>query len=1239
MGIRTCASALALVLAGSLGSLGSSVVAPAAQAVETPAALAVEAPAAEPFTIAVIPDLQGYSVSDNLAASARAQTQWIVDNEDELGIAFTVQLGDLVESWPNTNHWDRISAAFATLDQNAVPYSVLPGNHDIDFATGNAPTYNQYFPVSRFSEAAWNTAEKRYGGHLGSDTFGPDPVNRENMNNFNLFRAGGVDWLLLNLEFESPDYTLAWAQKVLDAYPERRVILATHGFVDARGWRNNALFRTDPGVKTSNEVWNQLVHGNCSIDFVLNGHYYDGDLGEARRTDANACGEPVHQLLSDYQTRANGGDGWLRYYTFDPGAESVEAFTYSVTKQTFETDADSSFTLPYDFAPDPSVSQEAVVRGDSTWKYRYQQGAWPAGWDGAAYDDSAWPSGKAPLGFPTGVVDTNIDLGPPSSSRAPSMLFRRTFDLDDIPGISAFRLVTKADDGLVVSVNGQEVGRTSMPTGPVSPATLATAGPRSMAAQQVVYDVPLSLLEASGNVIAASTHLNYLATTDAHFDLVAVATRSDGAPPPTAENVTLVDDAASWRWRFSSDPWPTTWTSVGYEDSGWAQGAAPLGFGTPVATNIDVPPPTSNRPRSALFRRTFTIDDFTRYTDIKLLSRADDGVVLSLNGTELNRTRLPSGTLTNASYATAAPSTTSATDNPVSVDVPAGLLRNGTNVIAAATVLNYRNTPNASFAARLTAVRSPPTSGSAPSTPTLQVASTTATTASLSWAPAAGPEVTSWVLSRAGATIAELPQTTTSYTDTGLSPGSTYAYTLVAVNAHGTSPPASASATTASATPGVLVGSGASWRWRYASTAPGGGWAGPGFDDSSWSSGEGPFGFGSTLVNTDIGDGAPSPRPLTAQFRTTFEVADVNEIESGEFSFVADDGVVVYLNGVEVGRQNLPAGTITSNTYATAAPRSTGANANPVVVSIPASALVNGTNVVAAQTHLNYRSTPDALFRLTLSSTPRDPGAPDPPAAPVVSGEALSSSSVRLTWPDQEAAGGFIVERDNVQVGTPASGATSFTDTGLSPETAYSYTVTAIGAAGQQTSSAPVQVTTPAPPPPPPSSAALVGSTASWRWRYASTAPAGGWASAGFDDSSWSSGEGPFGFGSTLVNTDIGDGAPSPRPLTAQFRTTFEVADVNEIESGEFSFVADDGVVVYLNGVEVGRQNLPAGTITSNTYATAAPRSTGTNANPVVVSVPASALVNGTNVVAAQTHLNYRNTPDALFRLTLTPEP
>ena len=36
-------------------------------------------------------------------------------------------------------------------------------------------------------------------------------------------------------------------------------------------------------------------------------------------------------MLTDYQSRANGGDGWLRYYTFKPSENKIYAYTYSPT--------------------------------------------------------------------------------------------------------------------------------------------------------------------------------------------------------------------------------------------------------------------------------------------------------------------------------------------------------------------------------------------------------------------------------------------------------------------------------------------------------------------------------------------------------------------------------------------------------------------------------------------------------------------------------------------------------------------------------------------------------------------------------------------------------------------------------------------------------------------------------------------------------------------------------------------
>ena len=78
----------------------------------------------------------------------------------------------------------------------------------------------------------------------------------------------------------------------------------------------------------------------------------------------------------------------------------------------------------------------------------------------------------------------------------------------------------------------------------------------------------------------------------------------------------------------------------------------------------------------------------------------------------------------------------------------------------------------------------------------------------------------------------------------------------------------------------------------------------------------------------------------------------------------ADDGIAVYVNGVEVARKNLPTSALTYRTYATAAPRTGTAQNAPVEVTIPASALQAGTNVVTAEVHSNWSATPDSSFEL-----------------------------------------------------------------------------------------------------------------------------------------------------------------------------------------------------------------------------------------------------------------------------------
>ena len=164
----------------------------------------------------------------------------------------------------------------------------------------------------------------------------------------------------------------------------------------------------------------------------------------------------------------------------------------------------------------------------------------------------------------------------------------------------------------------------------------------------------------------------------------------------------------------------------------------------------------------------------------------------------------------------------------------------------------------------------------------------------------------------------------------------------------------------------TFVNTGATWAYSFSQTAPPAGWQAPGYDASTWSTGAAPLGWGHAQLGTTLT--SPDPRPLTSFYRKSFNVADVTKVAMMTLTTRADDGIVVYVNGVEVLRRNINAGAVTSTTYANMAVSATSAVANPVTVSVPGSAFTTGANVIAVEVHSNYRSTPSHSFELSAVS-------------------------------------------------------------------------------------------------------------------------------------------------------------------------------------------------------------------------------------------------------------------------------
>lgn len=706
------------------------------------------------------------------------------------------------------------------------------------------------------------------------------------------------------------------------------------------------------------------------------------------------------------------------------------------------------------------------------------------------------------------------------------------------------------------------------------------------------------------------------------------------APDPDA--LTLIELGSEWSWRYDNAAWDADWNNTAYDATSWATGAAPLGRGSGSwGTNI-MPETLSPIPLSAQFRKTLEIEDASRITEGKIAVRADDGVIIYVNGIEIGRQNLPSGTLGQNSYATTAPRSSSAATNLAVFDVPSAVLRDGANVVAASTHANYRSTLDLSFDLAFTAVDGEAEVPDPPATPQVSAEATGGTSVQLEWTqPASDTAVERFEISRDGEPLVEVPADETSYLDEGLTPETTYEYSVVAVGEFGRrSEPGTASVQTPADLSLTFIEYESSWQWRYDSAAWDPNWNSVGYDASAWSNGQAPLGRGAGSWGTNIMPEPLSPLPLSAQFRKSIEIPDASQVVDGLITVRADDGVVVYVNGVEVGRQNLPGSTLGQNTYATAVPRTSAAAANPVQFEVPSAVLRNGENVVAVSTHANYRSTPDLSFELGFSAMRGSAEIPDAPQAPVVSAEAISTTAVEISWSEaqsQTAISKYVLSRNGEHVADLSSDELGYADEGLTPLETYEYSVVAVGEFGRSSEPGIASVTLPAD-----TSVTLIENGADWSWRYDSASWDPQWSSPEFDDSTWAVGPAPLGRGAGTWATNIMPETLSPIPLSSQFRTTVEISDPQALIDPVIEVRADDGVVVYVNGVEVGRRNLPNGNLGQNSYATAAPR-TATAVNSLVeFEVPAEVLQPGNNVVAVSTHANYRSTPDLSFDMRFT---
>lgn len=161
-----------------------------------------------------------------------------------------------------------------------------------------------------------------------------------------------------------------------------------------------------------------------------------------------------------------------------------------------------------------------------------------------------------------------------------------------------------------------------------------------------------------------------------------------------------------------------------------------------------------------------------------------------------------------------------------------------------------------------------------------------------------------------------------------------------------------------------LLGSGAKCRMRNNTAAPSG-WTGTYFDSSSWPWGVTPVGH-LKPVTTDFG--APA---RTAYLRCPFNVDNADAVTGATLTARVDDGAVLYLNGQEVARTNMPAGADTFNTSASTVDSYDGQRWQTWQIS---PALLKAYNVLSVSVHQNFVPgwiSQDAVFDAKIDATVR----------------------------------------------------------------------------------------------------------------------------------------------------------------------------------------------------------------------------------------------------------------------------
>jgi hypothetical protein len=307
------------------------------------------------FSIFWITDTQFLSEAN--PALFRMMINWIVENWSSYNGKLVIHTGDLVQTSSEQVEWQNANEAMSILLQHRIPYTWCAGNHD-DLVEGD--------PASGWNGNVWAQAFDPSSvasqvNALGYTTWAGD--YHEGMNTAISFSVLGLDFLVVNVEWNAGPDVLNWVESLLDdpMYSDHNVILAPHAYIDSTGSTDDPRWGSELS-KFVGGLTSLMEMYSPNVFLTLNGHFAT-DQGYNTPSPVNGRNELMfdRQDCTDAPGALSGrgvddvepttpdedkvGGATVMILTFDKSGNRISATTYDVYTGKWREDANEKYEI------------------------------------------------------------------------------------------------------------------------------------------------------------------------------------------------------------------------------------------------------------------------------------------------------------------------------------------------------------------------------------------------------------------------------------------------------------------------------------------------------------------------------------------------------------------------------------------------------------------------------------------------------------------------------------------------------------------------------------------------------------------------------------------------------------------------------------------------------------------------------------------------------------------------------